>query len=191
VTLHEALELIPRESKTPITARQLADAVNERGLYRTRDGSPVEVNQIHARTSNYEALFASLQRLRSDLCSCSAAPYPQRRHRRRRRSRPPRRGRRKTGPSATLARQRRPRDRGAQARVAGREPACAMLARTRSLPSCCSELSIATALPARSLNDKVKTPSPVTPGELRLVAGRGPFWSTCPESRFPRAPLLR
>jgi hypothetical protein len=37
--------------------RQLADAVNERGLYRKRDGSPVEVNQVHARTSNYEALF--------------------------------------------------------------------------------------------------------------------------------------
>jgi hypothetical protein len=37
--------------------RQLADAVNERGLYRKRDGSPVEVNQVHARTSNCEALL--------------------------------------------------------------------------------------------------------------------------------------
>ena len=26
-------------------------------LYRKRDGSPVEINQVHARTSNYGALF--------------------------------------------------------------------------------------------------------------------------------------
>jgi hypothetical protein len=31
--------------------------VNTRGLYRTRDGSPVEVNQVHARTGNYPDLF--------------------------------------------------------------------------------------------------------------------------------------
>ncbi len=40
-----------------MTARSLADAVNDRGLYRTRDGSPVEVNQIHARTNNYQDMF--------------------------------------------------------------------------------------------------------------------------------------
>jgi hypothetical protein len=57
MTLHEALELILREAGAPMTARQLADAVNDRGLYRTRDGTPVEVNQIHARTSNYESIF--------------------------------------------------------------------------------------------------------------------------------------
>jgi HB1, ASXL, restriction endonuclease HTH domain len=58
MTLHEALALILRENDNqPMTVRQLADAVNERGLYRKRDGSPVEVNQVHARTSNYEALF--------------------------------------------------------------------------------------------------------------------------------------
>jgi hypothetical protein len=31
--------------------------VNQRQLYRKRDGSPVESNQIHARTKNYTALF--------------------------------------------------------------------------------------------------------------------------------------
>jgi len=41
----------------PMTVRDLANAVNERGLYRKRDGSAVEVNQLHAFTSNYEALF--------------------------------------------------------------------------------------------------------------------------------------
>jgi len=58
MTLHEALVLILRENDNePMTVRQLTDAVNERGLYRKRDGSPVEVNQVHARTSNYEGLF--------------------------------------------------------------------------------------------------------------------------------------
>jgi hypothetical protein len=58
MTLHDALVLILRENNNePMTARDLADAVNDRGLYRKRDGSPVEVNQVHARASNYEALF--------------------------------------------------------------------------------------------------------------------------------------
>jgi len=58
MTLHEALVLILRENNNePMTVRQLATAVNERGLYRKRDGSAVEVNQVHARTSNYGSLF--------------------------------------------------------------------------------------------------------------------------------------
>jgi hypothetical protein len=40
-----------------LTARELTDAVNKRGLYRRRDGSPVEVNQVHARTNSYRAVF--------------------------------------------------------------------------------------------------------------------------------------
>jgi hypothetical protein len=58
LTLHEALVTVLREHDgAAMTARELADAVNERGLYRSRDGSPVEVNQVHARASNYEGLF--------------------------------------------------------------------------------------------------------------------------------------
>jgi hypothetical protein len=58
MTLHDALALVLREkNNTPMTARELADAVNERGLYRKRDGSSVEVNQVQARVNNYEALF--------------------------------------------------------------------------------------------------------------------------------------
>jgi hypothetical protein len=69
MTLHDALILVLRErGEEPMTARELADTVNERGLYRKRDGSPVEVNQVHARASNYEALFekdGSMIRLRT------------------------------------------------------------------------------------------------------------------------------
>ena len=37
--------------------KDLAPAVNERRLYRKRDGSAVDVNQVHARINNYEYLF--------------------------------------------------------------------------------------------------------------------------------------
>ena len=58
LTLHQALAQILRENRNePMTARTLADTVNARGLYRTRDGNPVEVNQVHARTANYPDLF--------------------------------------------------------------------------------------------------------------------------------------
>ena len=40
-----------------MTVRELADVVTTRLLYRKKDGSPVEANQIHARTKNYEQLF--------------------------------------------------------------------------------------------------------------------------------------
>jgi hypothetical protein len=58
LTLHEALVQILREHGNQwMTARDLTDEVNRRGLYTKRDGSAVEVNQIHARTKNYEDLF--------------------------------------------------------------------------------------------------------------------------------------
>jgi hypothetical protein len=58
MTLHEALMQILRENgNVPMTARALADAVTDRDLYRKKDGSPVEINQIHARTNNYHDLF--------------------------------------------------------------------------------------------------------------------------------------
>jgi hypothetical protein len=58
LTLHEAIELVLQGNGNRwTTVRELASEVNRRGLYRKRDGSRVEANQIHARTKNYEALF--------------------------------------------------------------------------------------------------------------------------------------
>ena len=58
LTLHEALvRVLENAGNEWMTARELADAVNRRGLYHKRDGSPVEVNQVHARTNNYGDLF--------------------------------------------------------------------------------------------------------------------------------------
>lgn len=56
--LHEAMAKVLRENRNRVmSARELADGVNASGLYRTRDGSPVEIGQIHARAHNYGRLF--------------------------------------------------------------------------------------------------------------------------------------
>ena len=58
LTLHEALAQVLREHGNEwMTVRELAAEVNTRGLYRKRDGSPVEANQVHARAKNYAAMF--------------------------------------------------------------------------------------------------------------------------------------
>ena len=58
LTLHEAIARILRENDNNwMTVTEVAMAVNERGLYKKRDGSRVEPNQIHARAKNYASLF--------------------------------------------------------------------------------------------------------------------------------------
>jgi hypothetical protein len=56
--LHEAMIHVLRDrSNVPMSARELADDINRSGLYRKRDGSPVDAGQIHARVHNYPRLF--------------------------------------------------------------------------------------------------------------------------------------
>ena len=58
LTLHEAMSLVLRnEGNRWMSARELADAVNLRALYHKKDRSPVEANQIQARTKNYAHMF--------------------------------------------------------------------------------------------------------------------------------------
>lgn len=58
VLLHEAMiQALRNRNNLPMSARELADAVNRSGLYRKRDGSPVDPGQIHARVHNYPRLF--------------------------------------------------------------------------------------------------------------------------------------
>ena len=61
-TLHDAMATILRERGHPLSGRELADEINRRGLYRQRDGSPVPLNQVHARASNYGDLFVKQDR---------------------------------------------------------------------------------------------------------------------------------
>lgn len=56
--LHDALLQVLRDNDNrPMTARELADEVNDRQLYRKSDGTPVDIGQIHARVHNYNRLF--------------------------------------------------------------------------------------------------------------------------------------
>jgi hypothetical protein len=58
LTLHDAMARVLAEHETgELTAREIADLINEAELYRRRDGSAVEINQIHARANNYSQLF--------------------------------------------------------------------------------------------------------------------------------------
>ncbi len=58
LTLHRALEFVLAESDNAwMSARDLAHLVSHRGLYRMKDGRPVEAGQIHARVRNYEHFF--------------------------------------------------------------------------------------------------------------------------------------
>ena len=58
LTLHEAIAQVLREHNNEwTTVRDLAVEINDRGLYHKKDGSPVEANQVHARTKNYADLF--------------------------------------------------------------------------------------------------------------------------------------
>jgi hypothetical protein len=57
-TLHEELAEILREHGNRwMTTTELANAVNERGIYEKRDGSAVTDFQVHGRTRNYDKLF--------------------------------------------------------------------------------------------------------------------------------------
>ena len=61
LTLHEAMAQVLREQGNgPLSAREIADEINQRQLYTKRDGSVVEVSQIHARAKNYATQFAKV-----------------------------------------------------------------------------------------------------------------------------------
>ena len=57
-TLHDAIAQVLHERGNEwMTVRDLASEINGRGLYRKKDGSPVEANQVHARAKNYSNVF--------------------------------------------------------------------------------------------------------------------------------------
>jgi hypothetical protein len=58
LALQNAMALILREGgNVGMRAPALAREINERNLYRMRDGRPVDPHQIHARVHNYPELF--------------------------------------------------------------------------------------------------------------------------------------
>lgn len=59
MTLHEAIKLILIENNGSLSAREIADKINDRKLYLRADKVPVPSSQISARVNNYPNLFAS------------------------------------------------------------------------------------------------------------------------------------
>lgn len=58
LTLHEAIaEILREQGNRWMSPREIADAVNGRALYSKKDGTLVEVSQVHARTKNYAQMF--------------------------------------------------------------------------------------------------------------------------------------
>ena len=57
-TLHEAMRKVLQSAPgRRMLAADLAAAIDRRGLYKMRDGRPVEAQQIHARVGHYGHLF--------------------------------------------------------------------------------------------------------------------------------------
>jgi hypothetical protein len=57
VTLHDEIAAILGHSGRPMTTAEIADAVNQRGLYVKRDQTAVTAFQVHGRTRKYPQLF--------------------------------------------------------------------------------------------------------------------------------------
>ena len=55
--LHDAIVEILKQAGNPMSTQQIADRLNETGLYMKRDGSAISAFQIHGRTRNYSHLF--------------------------------------------------------------------------------------------------------------------------------------
>lgn len=59
MTLHDAMVTVLKDAPgNMLRAADLAALINQRHLYRMRDGRPVETQQIHARVNNYPRLLA-------------------------------------------------------------------------------------------------------------------------------------
>lgn len=57
-TLHEAMRKVLQGAPgRRMAASDLAKAIDSRGLYKMRDGRPVEAQQIHARVGHYGHMF--------------------------------------------------------------------------------------------------------------------------------------
>lgn len=58
VTLHEAMRKVLQTAPARrMLAAEIAAHIDRRGLYKMRDGRPVEAQQIHARVGHYPEMF--------------------------------------------------------------------------------------------------------------------------------------
>lgn len=59
MTLHKAIEQILKDNGHPMTTQEIAEQLNESGLYQKKDGTEITTNQVSARISkrNYRHMF--------------------------------------------------------------------------------------------------------------------------------------
>lgn len=57
MTLHASIEKLLRQTGRPMTTQQIADELNKNNWYQKKDGSTIQVFQIHGRTKNYASIF--------------------------------------------------------------------------------------------------------------------------------------
>lgn len=57
MTLHEAIVKVLQENMRPMTAKEIADILNERKLYIKKDGTIINLSQVIARINNRPGLF--------------------------------------------------------------------------------------------------------------------------------------
>ncbi|BCT75248.1 hypothetical protein SCMU_10900 [Sinomonas cyclohexanicum] len=55
--LHDAMTEVLQDAGRPLTTREIADAINELGLYTRGDLQPLPASQVGARAKNYPWLF--------------------------------------------------------------------------------------------------------------------------------------
>lgn len=57
MTLHDAMVKLLLDARQPLNARDLSEQINTSAIYRKRDGSPVQPDQVRARARKYPHLF--------------------------------------------------------------------------------------------------------------------------------------
>jgi hypothetical protein len=57
MTLHTAIQRILQKSGESMTTQEIADELNQKGLYQKRDGTEITNYQVHGRTKNYPHIF--------------------------------------------------------------------------------------------------------------------------------------
>lgn len=57
MTLHDAMVKLLLDAKQPLNARDLSEQINTNAIYRKRNGSPVQPDQVRARARKYPHLF--------------------------------------------------------------------------------------------------------------------------------------
>jgi len=57
MTLHEAIQVVLRETGREMTTIEIANELNKRKLYAKKDDSQITDYQVHGRTKNYPKVF--------------------------------------------------------------------------------------------------------------------------------------